>query len=65
MGIEARTYPGLSGSRLEDVVLVTTKSPRNLTKFEKVREVRHTPSRCDRGGQSVTDALARHWSMSP
>jgi Xaa-Pro aminopeptidase len=32
-------YPGLGGVRLEDVALVTTNSPRNLTKFEKVLEV--------------------------
>jgi Xaa-Pro aminopeptidase len=32
-------YPGLGGIRLEDVVLVTTTKPRNLTKFEKVLEV--------------------------
>ena len=32
-------YPGLGGVRLEDVALVTTNGPRNLTKFEKVLEV--------------------------
>ena len=32
-------YPGTGGVRLEDVVLVTAKSCRNLTKFEKVLEV--------------------------
>ncbi len=32
-------YPQLGGVRLEDVVLVTTNSARNLTKFEKVLEV--------------------------
>jgi len=32
-------YPGLGGVRLEDVVLVTAKAPKNLTKFEKILEV--------------------------
>lgn len=32
-------YPGIGGVRLEDVALVTTGSPRNLTRFEKVLEV--------------------------
>jgi Xaa-Pro aminopeptidase len=32
-------YPELGGVRLEDVVLVTKRAPRNLTKFEKVLEV--------------------------
>jgi len=32
-------YPGLGGVRLEDMVLVTTNGPRNLTKFEKALEV--------------------------
>ena len=32
-------YPGIGGVRIEDVALVTAKSPRNLTKFEKVLEV--------------------------
>lgn len=32
-------YPGTGGVRLEDVVLVTAKSCRNLTKFEKALEV--------------------------
>ncbi len=32
-------YPGLGGVRLEDIALVTTNGPRNLTKFEKVLEV--------------------------
>ena len=32
-------YPGLGGVRLEDMALVTTNGPRNLTKFEKVLEV--------------------------
>jgi Xaa-Pro aminopeptidase len=32
-------YPGLGGVRLEDVAHITTNSPRNLTKFEKVLEV--------------------------
>lgn len=32
-------YPGHGGIRLEDVVLVTSKAPKNLTKFEKHLEV--------------------------
>ncbi len=32
-------YPGLGGVRLEDVALITSGSPRNLTQFEKVLEV--------------------------
>jgi len=32
-------YPSLGGVRLEDVALVTTNGPRNLTKFEKVLEL--------------------------
>ncbi len=32
-------YPQLGGVRLEDVALITNKSPRNLTKFEKIVEV--------------------------
>lgn len=32
-------YPELGGVRLEDVVLITSNGPRNLTKFEKVLEV--------------------------
>jgi Xaa-Pro aminopeptidase len=32
-------YTGLGGVRLEDMALVTTNGPRNLTKFEKVLEV--------------------------
>jgi Xaa-Pro aminopeptidase len=32
-------YSELGGVRLEDVVLVTTNAPRNLTKFEKLLEV--------------------------
>ena len=32
-------YPGVGGVRLEDMALVTTNGPRNLTKFEKVLEV--------------------------
>jgi Xaa-Pro aminopeptidase len=32
-------YPQLGGVRLEDVVSVETKGPRNLTKFEKLLEV--------------------------
>jgi Xaa-Pro aminopeptidase len=32
-------YPGLGGVRIEDVALITTQGPRNLTKFEKVLEV--------------------------
>jgi Xaa-Pro aminopeptidase len=32
-------YPGLGGVRLEDMALVTTNGPKNLTKFEKVLEV--------------------------
>lgn len=32
-------YPELGGVRLEDVVLVTRKAPKNLTKFEKQLEV--------------------------
>ena len=32
-------YPGIGGVRLEDMALVTTNGPRNLTKFEKVLEV--------------------------
>jgi Xaa-Pro aminopeptidase len=32
-------YPGTGAVRLEDVVLVTTNGPKNLTKFEKVLEV--------------------------
>lgn len=32
-------YPNLGGVRLEDMALVTTNGPRNLTKFEKVLEV--------------------------
>ena len=32
-------YPGIGGVRLEDMALVTTNSPRNLTKFEKMLEV--------------------------
>jgi Xaa-Pro aminopeptidase len=32
-------YPEIGGVRLEDVALVTTNGPRNLTQFEKVLEV--------------------------
>ncbi|MBI2947396.1 MAG: aminopeptidase P family protein [Verrucomicrobia bacterium] len=32
-------YPGVGGIRLEDVALVTTNAPKNLTKFEKTLEV--------------------------
>lgn len=32
-------YPELGGVRLEDVALVTTNGPRNLTRFEKVLEI--------------------------
>jgi len=32
-------YPNLGGVRLEDVILVTSNSPKNLTQFEKVLEV--------------------------
>ncbi len=32
-------YHGLGGVRLEDVAVVTEKSPRNLTRFEKVLEI--------------------------
>ena len=32
-------YPGIGGVRLEDMALVTTNGPRNLTKFEKLLEV--------------------------
>jgi Xaa-Pro aminopeptidase len=32
-------YPELGGVRLEDVALVTSKNPRNLTRFEKVLEI--------------------------
>jgi Xaa-Pro aminopeptidase len=32
-------YPGLGGVRLEDVVVVTDRVPRNLTRFAKVLEV--------------------------
>ena len=32
-------YPALGGVRIEDVVLITSNGPRNLTKFEKVLEV--------------------------
>ena len=32
-------YPELGGVRLEDVAYITSNSPRNLTKFEKVLEV--------------------------
>ena len=32
-------YPGIGGVRLEDMALVTTKGPRNLTKFEKLLEI--------------------------
>jgi Xaa-Pro aminopeptidase len=32
-------YPHIGGVRLEDVALVTSKNPRNLTQFEKVLEV--------------------------
>ncbi|MDB6122393.1 MAG: Peptidase [Pedosphaera sp.] len=32
-------YPEIGGVRLEDVALVTTSKPRNLTRFEKVLEV--------------------------
>jgi len=32
-------YPGLGGVRLEDMALVTSNGPRNLTKFEKVLEI--------------------------
>jgi Xaa-Pro aminopeptidase len=32
-------YPGLGGVRIEDVVVVREKAPRNLTKFEKVLEI--------------------------
>ena len=32
-------YPGLGGVRLEDMALVTSNGPRNLTKFEKTLEV--------------------------
>jgi Xaa-Pro aminopeptidase len=32
-------YPAMGGVRLEDVALVTTGRPRNLTQFEKVLEL--------------------------
>jgi Xaa-Pro aminopeptidase len=32
-------YPGLGGVRLEDVALITSGNPRNLTQFEKVLEI--------------------------
>jgi Xaa-Pro aminopeptidase len=32
-------YPRIGGVRLEDVALITQKTPRNLTKFEKVLEI--------------------------
>ena len=32
-------YPGIGGVRIEDVALVTARSPRNLTRFEKVLEI--------------------------
>jgi Xaa-Pro aminopeptidase len=32
-------YPDLGGVRLEDVALITSGAPRNLTQFEKVLEV--------------------------
>jgi Xaa-Pro aminopeptidase len=32
-------YPQLGGVRLEDVALVTSRVPRNLTRFEKVLEI--------------------------
>ncbi len=32
-------YPGIGGVRIEDVVLVTSNNPKNLTQFEKVLEV--------------------------
>ncbi len=32
-------YPRIGGVRLDDMALVTTNGPRNLTKFEKVMEV--------------------------
>jgi Xaa-Pro aminopeptidase len=32
-------YPELGGVRIEDVVLVTNNSPKNLTRFEKVLEI--------------------------
>lgn len=32
-------YPGLGGVRLEDMALVTSNGPRNLTKFEKMLEI--------------------------
>ncbi len=32
-------YPGIGGVRLEDMALVTTNGPRNLTKFEKMLEI--------------------------
>jgi Xaa-Pro aminopeptidase len=32
-------YPEIGGVRLEDVALITSSGPRNLTKFEKVLEV--------------------------
>ena len=32
-------YPGIGGVRLEDMALVTTNGPRNLTKFEKTLEI--------------------------
>jgi len=32
-------YPGVGGVRLEDMALVTSNGPKNLTKFEKVLEV--------------------------
>jgi len=32
-------YPNIGGVRLEDVVLVTSNSPKNLTQFEKVLEI--------------------------
>ena len=32
-------YPGVGGVRLEDMALVTSNGPKNLTKFEKLLEV--------------------------
>ena len=31
--------PTLGGMRLEDIALITTNGPRNLTRFEKVLEI--------------------------
>jgi Xaa-Pro aminopeptidase len=32
-------YPEIGGVRIEDVALVTNRTPRNLTRFEKVLEL--------------------------